>query len=57
MTGRADVQGKEGRQTQTCQLEIMIMVVTKNARKHITSVSYLHFSRDKIVCPRSMRDR
>lgn len=57
MTSRADVQVKDGRQTQACQREIMIMVVTKNARKHITSISYSHYSRDKIACPRSMRDR
>lgn len=55
--GCADVQLKDGHQTQTCQLEIMIMVVEKNACKHITSISYSHYSRDKIVCPRSMRDR
>lgn len=43
MTGRADVQVNDGRQT-----EIMIMVVKKNARKHITSISFSHYSRDKM---------
>lgn len=33
----------------------MIIVAKENARKHITSISYCHFCRDKIVCPRSMR--
>lgn len=53
MTGRADVQGKDGRQT--CQLEIT--TAKKNARKHIASISYSHYSRDKIARTRSMRDR
>ena len=57
VTGRADVQVKYGRQTQTCQPEILIMVVRKNARKHITSISFTYYSRDKIACPRSMRER
>lgn len=57
MTGRADVQVKDGRQTQTCELEIMIMVFMRNAHKHITSISIAYYSRDKIACPKSMRDR
>ena len=41
VTDGADVQEEDGL---TCQLEIMIMVVKKNARKHITSISLSRFS-------------
>lgn len=52
VTGRADVQVKDGR----CQLEIMIMVVTKNARKHITSISCFTIPEIRRYHPSSEKD-
>lgn len=53
VTGCTDAQ--DGLQTR--QREIMIMLVRKNARKHITSISRYHSSGDKMAYPRGTRER